>query len=191
MKFFYIIIFLICTQTSIAQSISQIVLDRESSFQITGTSNINQFKCKIKQGFHEGKMAIWSRIEGDKISFKNTSVTINVNQIECANNHITSDLREALKEEEYPTISLELLSISGHYTLEKDVAKTLITMAGKSKIYNLDYDVKFLNDKSLQIRLKANIQLQDFDITPPTALMGLIKVNDTITIDLNFVITLI
>ncbi len=191
MRFNYIAVFLLCSQTLVAQSINKVELSSESSFRITGTSNINQFECEIKQGFHESQMAIWSSIEGNKISFKNTKVSINVNQIECANSHITNDLREALKEEEYPTISLELLSITGRLTKEQDVAKTLIIIAGKSNIYYLKYSVKFLDEKSFQIKLNANLQLQDFDITPPTALMGLIKVNDTITIDLNFVISVI
>jgi hypothetical protein len=192
MRFIYVMLCLFFSTKLSAQTINRLKIKEESTFRINGTSNINAFECEITQGFSENEITVYYTQNGSNILFKNTTFSLPVNRIDCGNSHITRDLKDALHEKLYPTINFKLLSIEDFNSDDLEpIAEALITIAGKTNKYYLNYGTKYISENAFYISLTSKFKLQDFNITPPTALMGLIKVHDTITIDLNFKIAVL
>lgn len=173
-----------------AQTNGKIVLTSKSTFQLNGTSNINKFECSPKQGFPEQKIDIYYTQSEDEIVFSNTEFDLEVENIECQHQQMTRDMQKTLKANQYPLINFQLLCIT---TADNNTpsAKARITIAGKSNDYHLTYDLKSYDNQHLIIYLNSKFNMKDFDIIPPTAMMGLIKVDEIITIELQLDVTLL
>jgi hypothetical protein len=69
-------------------------------------------------------------------------------------------------------------------------AELKISLAGKANAYKLEYNSEQLNPDLYRVHLKSDFNMQDFGIDPPTALMGLIKVDKKISIEIDLYISM-
>jgi hypothetical protein len=107
------------------------------------------------------------------------------------------DLQKALKAEQYPYIGIELrqfsmypgdIPLSGSGEGLPSLAKVNITIAGVTRSYEIQ--VRTTRDAHLQFRFagKKTMNMTDFNISPPVALFGMIKVDDPITFHFNLLV---
>ena len=187
MKFALIPCYLFFAHTLMAQNVCNVAIGPESTFTIKGTSNVNKFSCGVLQGLAgEDKKISYYKI-GRSIHFNNTLFTLDLKNFDCGNRHITSDFKKALKATEYPTMVLQPLSIIGLLPDDdrEPIVEMRVTIAGQSKEYHLKYQVCWQDDNDLILNLKSVFDMRDFNIKPPITMMGLIKVDDEIIIELN------
>ena len=91
---------------------------------------------------------------------------------------------QALKSEDHPIITYR----AQNFRVEKNtiIANGLVTVAGVSKELPVQATYQFDSDtKQLTLQGKATLNMSDFNVRPPTALMGSIKTGDEITIKFN------
>lgn len=95
---------------------------------------------------------------------------------------------EALKSETHPTITYQLASVK---SIEKTAAGYQIkasgklTIAGETRTVDMTVDAKVLADGSVQFSGSKSLKMTEFNMTPPTALLGTLKTGDEVTIVFN------
>lgn len=107
---------------------------------------------------------------------------------------MNKDFYNALKSKTHPTMWIELETIDEIRPIgtfwTTFLTQTRITIAGARKSVPIEARVRRLSANQIQIQAEKALRMSDFDITPPTALMGMIKTNDEITIKLNLKVTI-
>ncbi len=169
------------------------VPDQLSRLWIEGRSNINEFECQANQYFAEATLID----DNDPIELLQQidervfmQVEIRVDGFECGRSRMNQDLQKALKSSEYPEItftfnSATILNIpdvnSDDNAFEMEV-RGFLTVAGNTREIHFTTRAYFVETYRIRAIGKTTIRMSDFDVEPPTALMGLIKAEDELTV---------
>lgn len=162
-------------------------IENESKLYLNGTTNVNTFSCDCTDRFQPKYLEAES--QGGHTQFKNAGVRITVQNFNCRNRKIESDLQDAMKADRYPHISIDL---SETWQDEKCLnggckdwfevrAKVRITITNVTKERSIDAKAKVIGKNRFRLQGKEALNMSEFGITPPHAMFGLIKVNDLIT----------
>lgn len=193
MRFIYIVTvvqILFLTQfESIAQVTQKVLINEASTFILHGSSNVNKFSCFVKDQFCGEELNVCFSQSDNSITFDDASFSVPVVGFDCGNKLISRDMHKALKANEFPLMSFKLLKID-HYN-DVPVAKLLISIAGFSKLCLLTYDLSNHENDQILVNLSTTFQISDFNIEPPSALLGLLKVDETIRVDINLDLSVI
>jgi hypothetical protein len=165
------------------------ILDNSQLF-IEGKSNINKFACHCTQNFPTAKIQYNSTPSKGTAHFNKTEMKITTSELDCGKKAINKDLLKTLKADEYPNIILELCSLKfmegAHDDEWQEVkAETFLTIAGTTRTMNMMVKAKQLGQGTFKIKSSEELKLTDFGIDPPTALLGLVKVKDEMTLHLD------
>lgn len=168
----------------------------ESRLWIEGRSNINEFECEANR--YSGEALLYD--EGDETDFVqdvqerlSISVEIRVDGFECGRNRMNRDLQNALKSDDYPEItflfdSAELIQMPKHPDDPFEVeVKGSLTIAGETRDIHFVTFANYLEADLVRAVGNTTIKMSDFNIEPPTALMGLIKADDELTVKFNLI----
>lgn len=170
--------------------------DASSKLWIEGRSNVNEFECQANQYFGEASIID----SDDQVEFQREDqervflqVEIRVDGFECGRSRMNRDLQEALKSSEFPEItfmfdSAEILEMPN----ENDQAFQLevrgsLTVAGNTRDIQFNTRAYFLEPHKVRAIGKTMIKMSDFDVVPPTALMGLIKADDELSVNFDLI----
>jgi len=175
-----------------------ICFDEDSQFQIIGKTNLGEFSCHCNQWDQVKHDEFVGSVKDQKIYFDHASLEIPAEALRCQNRMMTSDLHELLcsesdegivkvtfKEAEWYLNSLwsEKMSLNqpiGYFDV-------LLTIGGITK----DSQVEIFSSKeqsehkTLSTRGKIELQLSEFNIEPPTKMLGMVKVKNSLEIDLD------
>ena len=174
-----------------AQSTSKFIIEPTSSFVLKGVSNVNEFDCELQEGFCEEQLSVGYTHERGNVYFKNASLSLSVSKFNCKSKYITRDMKKTLNVEEFPFMEFELLSIKNFKNSKNTcpMAEALVTISGHTNKYYLKYELNPISDSTYQIKMDSDFKMKDFNIDPPSAMMGLIKVHDTISVEIDLQIT--
>jgi hypothetical protein len=160
-----------------------------SALYLKGSSNVNKFTCDCEQEFPPVEVDLAMSTQGGVVQFDETLLNIRTAQLNCGNKGINRDLQATLKVKEYPFIEIRLHRV---YLAERPIAigsawaemtaLTEITLAGTSQMVEMPFQARRVDGDIFQFKSFHTLTLTSFNIDPPTVLMGLIKVNDEITI---------
>lgn len=166
-------------------------INSSSKLYIAGTTNVNSFKCNCEEPLAKGSFVLKEN-ENNATLWKcqDAFLKVRTESFDCRNRLMNRDLYKAMKSSQYPYISIQLLEITQASPKKLSnlcewvnfKAKVIITLTHVSK--TIQIDVKGQNYAPGQFHFLANTDLKmtDFDITPPTAGLGLVKVRDKITV---------
>lgn len=166
------------------------LLGPTSVLEINGKTNINSFCCTSRERFPKGEI-IYQLEEGTAtFYFKKTNLKINVRELDCGAKPINKDLQETLHADEYPFITISLkqaynLDCNRAIDCEKWVdfeALADITLACVTKRVTIPVNIKKAEDHRFRITGATTLYFKDFNLDPPSAMLGLIKVKESIDI---------
>ena len=156
-----------------------------------GTSTVDDFTCRAGTVRGSGSLAgeralVQKAVLGGK---DETSVRIRVPvaTFDCGKRRMNEDLYRALQAKAHPFIEYELASAElignagqdGAYRLR---ARGRLTIAGATRDVEIVLDGERLHDGRFQGRGRLPLQMTDFGIEPPSALLGLVRAHDDITV---------
>lgn len=160
-----------------------------SELYIKGTSNVTAFTCHCQQSFDPQSYSLTFRQKENKAVFQNTQLKLETQKLDCGNRGMNRDMHQTLKAQTYPHITIRLrevhLRTAGASALGTLTTLLELTVAGKSKNLRIPIAAQELTDGVYRFTGALSINMSDFGITPPTALMGLVKVDDQINIHLD------
>ncbi|MDX1940240.1 MAG: YceI family protein [Saprospiraceae bacterium] len=173
-------------------------IEQGSKLQIKGTSNVTDFTCQCLESFPKSQAQITVTEDGTKAKFSKTTLQIRTKKLDCGNKPMNNDMFNTLKAEEYPYVQIELLET--RLTPGKSLAKTDIwmpieasvnfTIAGVTRKETLTIQGKKLDELEYRFKSSKTLLFTDYGIKPPRALMGLVKVANEITIELDLTVTI-
>ena len=171
----------------------------ESKLWIEGRSNVNEFECEANK--YSGEATIYDEQEEDSAFVQSVQgrvslqVDIRVDGFECGKNKMNRDLRDALKSDNFPEItflfdSAELIEMPKHPNdpFLVDV-KGSLTVAGETRDIHFETRAYYLDVDKVRAIGNTTIRMSDFNVEPPTALLGLIKADDELTVKFDLIAT--
>ncbi|HUW05275.1 MAG TPA: YceI family protein [Williamwhitmania sp.] len=159
-----------------------------SRLTIAGSSNVNNFECTSSSNFNDGSAIIVSHENGRSLQFSNASINLKIKSFDCKNNLLNRDFYRTLNADTNPTIRIELQQIETSSTAtsgkwNKFKSKVTITLNKVSKDINLDLSGCQYQVGDYHVCGSTELHMSDFGIKPPTTMLGLIQVENKITID--------
>lgn len=172
-------------------------IEEESKLSIAGSSNVNKFVCDCAQTFSKSALNMRISEDGNVVSFDNVVLKIQTKKLDCKHRVMNQDMYKTLQADEHPYISIQLKSVenlpaaplteaAGWTDLS---AKVIMTIAGESREEMLKIKAMHLGNHRFRFRSDKKIEMTDFGIKPPTAMLGLIKVDNSITINMDLVVS--
>jgi hypothetical protein len=170
--------------------IYRLLIHPTSSITIAGSTNVNKYKCVISK--YTGKDTLLLTAErGKGAYFKKGLVKLEASLFDCEKQIITKDFAETIQAKKYPHISIDFHSFERvpqfAETEEPFRGKFTITLANVS--VPCEVRCKIVKDKNNLIHLKGwhLFKFSDFNLKAPTKMMGMIKVEELITVDFHLV----
>jgi hypothetical protein len=164
---------------------TSVLIAPESELVIKGTTNINSFKCEFNIKEINKPIALYYKVEDDRMVFEKAKLVLDNECFDCGNKGMNRDFKKLLKSDEYPEIELQLKEIN------KDNASTVkalleLHIAGKSKSYYLP--LKVMDKDNISVSGVLKVDITDFNLEAPKKALGLIVVSNDVEISfqLNF-----
>ncbi len=161
-----------------------------SEMRVEGTSTIHGWVAEV--GSITGGMEITGRsgmLEGGTIV--KGSLAIPVAGLDTDNGTMNKKMRAALKAESHEKISYELVSAVLTETPSRSsfriLARGKLTLAGVQKPVEITLNGEDLGGGALRLKGSYTLQMSDFGIKPPTAMLGTMKTGDEVTIHFDLV----
>lgn len=180
---------MIVSLATLAQPSVRLIPD-QSEISIKGTSNLHDWKENVKSF----KVNLDLEFKENELKgIGHVHVTLMSNSIESDNSIMTNKTHEALNVKKYPQIEFRLVSVDRLSSQNGKFSGTLagdITVAGVTKRITLSFTGVHTNNR-ISIKGTKELNMNDFRIDPPKALMGTLKTGEEVTIsfDLNFQVT--
>lgn len=187
-----ILVFLFAISTNVmAQTDSYSLLDK-STMTVAGTSTLHDWEADV-QTINSYINFDNAALESDSISnpVKSLSLTIPVEDLESGKGKMNRKMHDALKKDDFPNImfqldNAELVNADSALTsMEMDVTGNL-TIAGSSKEITLPVTGTKQDDGTFKFTGSYELNMEDYDVDPPSAMFGTIKSGEMVTISFEF-----
>lgn len=154
------------------------------NISIKGTSTLHDWEMKSAKGVCE---VVFTIDKNDKISgLTNLAFTMDAKTIKSEHKMMDNNTYKALKTDKHKNINFTLTSgtvTPVDATTYRVKAIGNLTIAGSAKKVELDAVAKYnAADKSFTVNGSKNLKMTDFNVTPPTVMMGAIKTGNDITV---------
>jgi len=164
--------------TGITQAQSFRINPKTSTMTIFGTTNVHDFKTKVEQ--IKGELVV-----DNSKKIQTLNVEVPVRSIKSGEKGMDNKTYEAFNDKKYPTISFQLVEVSSLLIKGDDISATVtgnLTMAGTTK--RISFKTTGKNTKPGAYEFKGSIALKmtEYKMKPPTAMLGVMKVGDAITL---------
>ena len=151
---------------------------KTSTMTIFGTTNVHDFKIKVEQ--INGELVVNS---SKKI--QSLKVDIPVRSLKSGEKPMDNKTYEAFNETKNPTISFQLTDATSLQVTGDEVSVIVngnLTMAGASRKISFKTTGKNLKPGIYEFKGSIALKMSDFKMKPPTAMLGMMKVGDAITL---------
>lgn len=188
-SFYALVALLISVQPATAQTV-ELTLSPDHSFMVEGTSNVRDWYgdvTRIDARFHLNpeRLESLSGLQAD--DFGSLELRMPVEMIESDGRRLTRNIHDYLKKDDHPEILFELdriLSVEN----SADGSTALIRAAGVVTAAGGNHDVEMevraeLDNGTLILRGSQPLNMTDFGISPPTAMLGSIRANDPVIVN--------
>ncbi len=170
-------------------------IDAGSRLTIDGSSNVNKFTCACNQQFPQSTLRFDLSDGGRSARFTNAGLSIRTKSLDCGNNQMNKDMYQTLRADQHPNIRIDLtraqLQEAGQLS-DTDwtplKATSTLTIAGVSKPVVFEVKAKRVSADRIRLMASKEVLMTDFHIDPPRAMLGLIKVNDAIRINMDLTV---
>jgi polyisoprenoid-binding protein YceI len=163
-----------------------------SQLFLKGNSNVTPFTCHCLQAFQPQQFSMTLRQQSNTAVFQNTRLQIETKKLDCGNRGMNRDMHQTLKADAHPYISIRLQEVrfrpapnGGLGTL---TAKAALTVTGQTRTVQMQVKTQQSADNNYRFISAVSMKMTDFGITPPTALLGLVKVDDQIDIHFDLLV---
>jgi hypothetical protein len=168
------------------RSFARWVVERNSSLNIQGATNINSFQCDVTEYLNPDTLVYTKNDATKKLSFTNSCLVIDVKRFDCHNKFITEDFRSALKADENPNLKVVFLSIDQFSNgCNNQTVKGIvdIELAHTVKRAEICYTIKMMQGNRIQMNGSREFSFSDFNLKAPKKLAGLIRTKDKIKVN--------
>lgn len=158
---------------------------KTAKMTVDGTSSLHDWTSDVTKVEWVGSFLV---SENKVKEVKNVQVKIAVTSIQSTKGKIMDNKTyEAFKYEKNPAIIYKLNTISITDAALK--ANGTLTMAGTTKAIEMSVTAKVLANGDIQLTGSQKLNMMDYKMEPPTAMMGTIKVGEMVTVKFDLTLT--
>jgi hypothetical protein len=156
-----------------------------SSLNIEGRSNINQFCCEVTKYLVADTLEYVKNETTRQFLFSNRGLTIDINDFDCHQRLITNDFRKTLKADQSRYLKIHFISLDAFDTRNRQTVKgkVEIWLAGQVKCTTIDFITNATNNGLIQMNGTKTLLFSEFNLTPPRKLAGFIKIKEEIRVN--------
>lgn len=173
-----------------AQDITMTVKD-SPQMKIDGDANVRSWDADVEKVNGTLKLTDVENFSIENLkpeNIKELTLTIPVEGINSDSGRLTRNLHGYLKKDDYPEITFKLNRVT-EIEIENGSARItaegVINAAGKDHTVTMTSTASLNGDGTINFRGEQELLMTDFDIDPPTAVMGTIRARDEIVISYN------
>jgi len=151
-----------------------------SRLWIEGSSNVNRFQCRADRYSTDVQPPT-------KDTTVQVEVDVAVEGFDCGKRRMNRDLYETLLSNRHPFISFEYKSTESiNYSEETDTYTVTIngtlTVAGHTNNITFPLTAEIIENGKIMATGLVNLKMTAYNVEPPSALLGLVRVNDELTV---------
>ncbi len=149
---------------------------------VSGTSTLHDWECPANKLYSKGDLTINN---GDLQAVNSLWVEVEVKSIKSEKEAMDEKIYEALKADNAPKITFQLLKTK---SIEKKgsewviTANGTLTVAGNAQNVDLQVTAKIMPNGEVHFQGSKKMKMTTFKVDPPTAMWGVIKSGDDITV---------
>lgn len=174
--------------------IHRFVVQPSSKLTIDGKTNVNSFQCAITQYFGRDTLVLQEGGRNRRPIFTKGYVGLEAASFDCGMQIMTNDFGKTIKSKEYPFIAIEFVSFERGTKYEssggKFKGKLRISLGGVTKPFEMDCTIQPKESGMIHLQGSRDFTFSDFNLEPPTRMMGMVKVNDALRVNFNLVLLL-
>ncbi|MEQ8424309.1 MAG: hypothetical protein RIA63_06335 [Cyclobacteriaceae bacterium] len=174
--------------------VHRLIVQPTSKLIIDGNTNVNSFRCSITQYCGRDTLVLQEGGRSRRPVFKKGYVGLEAARFDCGMQLMTNDFWEAIKYKEYPVVAIEFISFERIPQLNsgRDVfnGRMQISLAGTTRPFDMSCTIEVEESGLIHLKGGRNFTFSDFGLVPPTRMMGLVKVEDSIEVKFHLVLLL-
>jgi polyisoprenoid-binding protein YceI len=156
----------------------------QSRLSVEGDSSMHAWSCKARA------IDVSARAEASAgeaaPSLESLQVRVAVKALDCQSDVMEGKLRDALRADQFPTIDYRLTSVKQLGGARPGEARLLATgelqLNGQKRTVNVLAVLTRGNDGAIEAKGAVPMKMSDFGVQPPTAMLGVLKTHDQITV---------
>ncbi|MBP1839836.1 YceI family protein [Formosa algae] len=160
---------------------ADISIKPSSTLTIYGETNITDFSCVFNSVALNEKTPITYITKEHSIIFKEAKLVLENKEFDCGKRMINKDFRSLLKTEIHPEIAILLKEVQYNNEASNNATALVdFVIAGVTKHYKIPISVT--QDQNLTVNGNISLDIRDFNLENPKKALGLIKIDDEVTV---------
>ena len=165
-----------------------VIIEQGSYLKINGSTNVNTFSCHYEGDIGTDTMNIGFQQAADgTLLLQKAKLSVAVARFDCGNQAMNKDFRNLLEYDRHADLNLDILSLqvenSGTYP-PPILARVRFTVAGEEKTYEVP--VRMISEPGNTTYLgETCLDITDFKLTPPKKFLGMVIVDEEVTLEFN------
>jgi len=185
----FILLFVFTITDGVSQSVEPLNVSNGSSIEIDGTSTLHDWTAVAKDFTVDFRVPKdWTKGVDfwDAEDIEGLVVTVPVEKLDSGKGGMDKRMYKALKDDDHPRIIFEYSNVELEESDKLDAKNLVIngelTIAGVSKPVSLEVTGEILESNALKFSGSYTMNMTEFDVEPPSAMLGTIKSGEEITI---------
>jgi polyisoprenoid-binding protein YceI len=183
-KFFYSLLAFVFLSVTVVSAQNGYQLGTKQEFKVTGTSTLHDWDMNSSEANGEANIELANR-QIQKIN--SLKVTFPVKSLKSGNSRMDRTAYSAINADKFPQVSFDLTGVR-NITAQHVFATGNLTIAGQTRPVSIRAEYK-ISGSSVHFTGNHSIKFTQFDVEPPTALLGTVRTGDEMQIffDVSFV----
>lgn len=182
---FVVLSTLLLTVRSHPPLVHYLVVLPSSTLEVEGTTNVNNYKCAIVRYTGSDTLVLQEGGQNIRPVFVKGSVSLDASCVDCGMAMMTSDFKKAINFKEHPVIIVDFISFERmpKYTSGEEHFKgvLIISLGGVKKLFEVMCTIKAVSGV-IHLVGSHEFLFSDFKLSPPTRMLGAIKVNESLKV---------
>ena len=163
----------------------------ESRIAISGSTNVSRFACLSINESPAGSFILEETTpHGRSLRFRDADLTLSVSSFDCGHKVMNRDMHQAMGGKQFPYINIKIIEATNiHFNSETGCGtarvSVAITLNGKTRHSVMQIHYQSRNSNRFSFEASKKMRMSDFGVIPPSPALGLVRVNDEVTISLN------
>jgi len=174
--------------------VHRLVVQPSSTLSIEGTTNINRYKCAISRYAGSDTLVLNEGGRNIRPVFVKGAVALDASSFDCGLALMTSDFHKAIKSKDYPAIIVDFISFERMpaYTSAPERFKGIlkISLGGVTKLFEVNCAIEATDSGIIHLTGSRGFVFSDFSLTPPTRMLGIVKVREALNVSFHLQLTL-
>jgi len=174
--------------------VHRMIVQPSSTLSIEGKTNINSYKCAISRYAGSDTLVIHEGGRNIRPVFVKGAVVLDASSFDCGLRLMTSDFHKAINSKVYPSIVIDFISFEKMPTYasapEKFKGILKISLGGVTNLFEVNCAIEADSTGIIHLTGGRDFLFSDFKLTPPTRMLGAIKVREALKVSFHLKLTL-